>query len=234
MPRWPTAYGPLGLPVRSGGNDSHHPTVFCYTNIELRASRWWNRRRGPDGPWSAVRARGRRDLISSAIGRPRILPPPHLLLYPPRRISTTFESTSFEAPSVFSRLSPYFLRSSTSSSPLSSVVHEPPRALNLFLQLSIRAFASDIVLAPSPFFFNFFPLPISFHSFARVFSSGSINISLWFPRFIIHSALRQSCVLQRLEIHPSSSLLNLFSSLPLFSLSFASLIYILDINYYSG
>lgn len=65
--------------------------------------------------------------------------------FPPRRISTTFEST-FRLARV-SRLSSASralpTRSSFSSSPLSSlVVHEPPRALNLSPQLNIRAFTS--------------------------------------------------------------------------------------------
>lgn len=67
------AYRPLG-----GGNDAHHPTVFCYTNIEPRSP-------APSGNGrDGERAREKeRDLISSTIGRPGVLPPPHGPKNPP-------------------------------------------------------------------------------------------------------------------------------------------------------
>lgn len=124
-------------------------------------------------------------------------------------------------------------RSSTSSSLLSSVVHEPPRALNLFLQLSIRAFASDIVLASSPFFFSFFPLPISFHSFARVFSSGFINrFDFLGLLFVAHSVSRASFNDFRFILLRVCSIS--FLRFRYFLSSSYTLIYILDINHYSG
>lgn len=112
---------------RGGGNDAHHPTVFCYTNIEPRASRSWDRRGGPDGPRPDVRARGREDLISSAIGRD--LPPPH---HRPRSLHGESPPPSNpplsvpSPPSSSRRLCASFLIcSSSSSTPLSSlVVHE--------------------------------------------------------------------------------------------------------------
>lgn len=141
MPRWPLVYGPLGLPVRSGGNDAHHPTVFCYTNIEPRAVEIVRSTKRPARTRPAERARGRRDLISSAIGRPRVLPPPP----PPSPSTANLHHLRIHLlpPSVSSRVSrtvplalptctyvptylPTYLRSSSSSSSLSSVVvHEP-------------------------------------------------------------------------------------------------------------
>lgn len=111
------------------------------------------------------------------------------LLFPPRRISPP-PSNPPPAPSVSSRVSRLTsfltssIRSSTSSSPLSlPVVHEPSRALNLFPQLSIRAFASPI---SSAFIFIFstsrrfqyrFPPAINrFDSFSLLFVALSPSI----------------------------------------------------------
>lgn len=158
------------------GNDSHHPTVFCYTNIELRASRWWNRRRGPDGPWSAVRARGRRDLISSAIGRPRVLPPPRPLPFPPRRISTTFCTLRLLASlAILPFLPPTFLHF------VVSLVFRCSWAFSLAEFISPAKY-SRLRLRYRPLHLHFFStsplLPISFHSFACIFPSVSWSIAL--------------------------------------------------------
>lgn len=62
----------LAYRLPGGGNDAHHPTVFCYTNIGPRSpAPTGNEREGE-------REREKeRDLISSTIGRPGVLPPPH-------------------------------------------------------------------------------------------------------------------------------------------------------------
>lgn len=239
MPRWPTAYGPLGLPGSAVGV----MTLIILQCFAIPTSSCERRDgeidgEGPDGPLSAVRARGRGDLISSAIGRPRVLPPPHPLPFPPRGESPP-PSNQPPAPSVFSRLSPYLFtlppRSSTSSSPLSSVVHEPPRALNLFLQLNIRAFASDIVRFIFIFLFFFQLLTTSnFLSFFRLHLPLCLYQSFRFLGFIICNALRRLYVLRRLQTHPLN-LLDLFSPL-LFVIFFLNHLsfYILDINHYSS
>lgn len=68
----------LAYRLLGGGNDAHHPTVFCYTNIGSRSlAPSGNEREGE-------REREKeRDLISSTIGRPGVLPPPHGLKNPP-------------------------------------------------------------------------------------------------------------------------------------------------------
>ena len=76
-PRWPPVRPPWPTSHFGGGNDAHHPTVFCYTNI----GPWEDRARLPQGTKETER-----DLISSAIGRLGVLPPPHA----PNEPSTTF------------------------------------------------------------------------------------------------------------------------------------------------
>lgn len=115
-----------------------------------------------------------------------------LTLLLPRQTSTTFESTSCTLRLLASLVSPALpTSSSSSSSPLSSViVHEPPLALNLSPQPTIRAFASDIALfisIPYPSIANFtsffpclyLPLPLSF-TFVPLDCIIIFLINLWF------------------------------------------------------
>ncbi|KYQ46249.1 hypothetical protein ALC60_14671 [Trachymyrmex zeteki] len=187
-----STYGPLALPTAVGVMTLITRQCFAIPTSSLEIVRSTEKaRRAPTG--CASEKQKRSDLICDRETScpPASSPSP---LFPPRRISTTFESTSFRTLFVFpTSLAFPPLRalptcSSSSSSPLSSlVVHESPRALNLSPQLNI-AFASryrplHLDFASLHLQSPFFPRPTAFFSFSLSF------IPIPLIRFVAHVPL---------------------------------------------
>lgn len=151
-----------------------------------------------------------------------------------RRISTTFESTfcTLRLLASLALLVSLPPRSATSSSPLSSVVHEPSRAKFIssakYSRLRLRYRSLHL-----HFFFQLLSTS-NFLSFFRLHLPLCLYQSLRFLQFIICNALRRLYVLRCLQTHPTLNLLDLFS--PLFVIFFLNHLssYILDLNHYSS